>query len=187
MYGRRFDFMYVNAKRIAFLGLLLAFTVILVILSGILEFNTLFLLAASAFLIGVAIREEGLRLGGGFLIAAVLLSFMLVPNKIYCITFTAFSFYIFMVEFSWEIIGKLSSIKRKTAIFWLIKYITFNIMYLLILFFLPSLFYQGKISTFVLVMLIIGGQIGIFIFDYAYVYFQREVWNKFRRTLRINE
>ena len=34
-------------------GLLMAFDVVLIILSGVLDFNTLFFLAAAAFLIGV--------------------------------------------------------------------------------------------------------------------------------------
>ncbi|BCN30696.1 hypothetical protein [Anaeromicropila herbilytica] len=175
--------MYVNAKRIAFLGLLLAFTVIIVILSGIFEFNTLFLLAAASFLVGVAIRENGLRLGFGFLIASILLSFILAPNKIYCITYTAFAVYIFMVEFSWEKIAKLKSCKNRTVLFWIIKYITFNIMYVLILVLLPSLIYPGKINLMIYLALFFGGQVGILIFDYAYAYFQKELWNKIRKNL----
>ena len=42
--------MLLNAKKLAFLGLLLAITVLLIILSGVLEFNTIFLLAGASLL-----------------------------------------------------------------------------------------------------------------------------------------
>ena len=44
--------MHVNTRKMAVSGLLMAFAVVLIILSGILDFNTLFFLAAAAFLIG---------------------------------------------------------------------------------------------------------------------------------------
>ena len=53
--------MHVNTRKMAVSGLLMAFAVVLIILSGILDFNTLFFLAAAAFLIGVIIREFDLR------------------------------------------------------------------------------------------------------------------------------
>ena len=43
--------MHVNTRKMAVSGLLMAFAVVLIILSGILDFNTLFFLAAAAFLI----------------------------------------------------------------------------------------------------------------------------------------
>lgn len=58
--------MHVKAKQVAFLGLLAAIVSLFIILASIIESNTLFLLAAAAFLSGVAIREFGLRLGIGF-------------------------------------------------------------------------------------------------------------------------
>ena len=61
-------------------GLLLALTEILIILSGILEFNTLFLLGAASFSIGIIIREYGLKIGAAFYAAAVLLGFMAQIN-----------------------------------------------------------------------------------------------------------
>jgi uncharacterized membrane protein len=68
MYGRRSDFMLLNAKKLAFLGLLLAVTVVLIILSGVFEFNTLFLLAAASFGVGIAIRKVISELGQDFIL-----------------------------------------------------------------------------------------------------------------------
>ena len=73
--------MHVKAKIIAFGGLLLALTVLFMMLGGIIETNTLFLLAAASYFAGIMIRETGLRMGAAFYLAGVLLGFFLVPNK----------------------------------------------------------------------------------------------------------
>lgn len=174
--------MYVSAKKMAFLGLLLAISVVLVILSGILEFNTLFLLAAASFCLGIAIRECGLRLGLGFFLGSSILSFLIAPNKFYCITFSAMSLYILMNEFAWE---KLAKIKNRNLVLWVIKYMVFNVIYLPLVFLMPHLFYQGTISIRILTLLIIGGQIAIVIFDKAYTYFQSHIWGRFRKHFHI--
>lgn len=177
--------MYVNAKKMAFLGLLLSFAVILVILSGIIEFNTLFLLIAASFSIGIAIRESGIRLGFGFYIASVLLSLILAPNKIYCLTYSAFGLYLVITEFAWEFIAKAKRIKKRSVILWIIKYATFNLMFIAMLMFVPKLIYPGKIDGKILAMILIGGQVLLFIFDYAYRYFQSEMWGKIRRRFSL--
>ena len=53
--------MHVNAKRMAISGMLLALTVICMMLSSILESNTLFLLAAASYFVGIIIREMGMK------------------------------------------------------------------------------------------------------------------------------
>lgn len=177
--------MSINAKRMAFLGLLLAYTTILVILSGILEFNTLFLLAAASFGIGIALRECKLRLGFGFFIASVILSFILAPNKLYCITYSAMGLYLVIIEIFYD---KLSNVKwsaHRKKLFWGIKYIAFNIMFIPILLLLPRLIYHEKISTVLFAGLFFGGQIGLFIYDSAHNYFQQAIWGKLRRNLHL--
>lgn len=177
--------MFISARKIAFLGLLLAFSVLLVIFSGILEFNTLFLLAAAAFCIGIAIRECGLRLGIGFFIAGTLLSFMLAPNKLHCITFTAMGLYLVIGEAAWEKIASSKQIKKRNTLLWIIKLIAFNIMYISILIFLPKLIYQGTLSKEFLIIALIVGQVSLFIFDQAYNFFQKSIWGKVRGRLHI--
>ena len=56
--------MHVKAKQMAFGGLILAVTVVCMALGSVIETNTLFLLAAAAFFVGIVIREFGLRRGG---------------------------------------------------------------------------------------------------------------------------
>ena len=48
--------MHLKAKRAAFCGLLLAMTVIFMFLGSVIETNTLFLLAAASFFVGVVFR-----------------------------------------------------------------------------------------------------------------------------------
>ena len=59
--------MHVKAKQMAFGGLILAVTVVCMALGSVIETNTLFLLAAAAFFVGIVIREFGLRTGGSLL------------------------------------------------------------------------------------------------------------------------
>lgn len=175
--------MHVTTKKMAFAGLTLALAVLAIILSGILEINTLFLLAAAAFLVGIIIRECGIRFGAAFYLAAILLGLMLAPNKLYCITFAALGFYILAVEFLYPFLWKISDEKKRRILLWVIKYIVFNAMYLPILIFLPTLLFPSGIQGKFFILLIAAGQIVIWIYDKAYEYFQAHVWGKFRKRL----
>lgn len=175
--------MYVSAKRMAYLGLLLSCTVLMVIFSGILEFNTLFLLVAASYFVGIAIRESGLRFGFGFLIASILLSFILAPNKLYCFTFAGMGIYLMISEFSWEKLGSVKKSRNRNMILWIIKYVIFNVMYIPIILFLPKLIYKGELSKGYLVVSLIGGQIALLIYDKTYSYFQKAIWGKLRGRL----
>ncbi len=176
--------MLLGTKKLAFLGLLLALSVLTVILSGILEFNTLFLLAAGSFCIGIAIRESGIRFGFGFFVAAVLLSIMLAPNKIYCITFAAMGFYLIIAEYAYEMMVHIKKNGNRRIILWVIKYVTFNAMFIPILLLLPRLVYSGSINKGLLVVVVLAGQIVLFIYDRAYDYFQKNIWGKARVRLK---
>lgn len=177
--------MLLNAKKLSFLGLLLAGTVLLVFFSGILEFNTLFLLAGASFSIGIAIRETKLRMGFGFYIASILLSFMLAPNKFYCITFAAMGLYLVIIEYSYEKLTLMKGNRNRNRFYWLIKYVTFNIMYIPIVIFSPRLFYQGQLNKGLILVIILVGQIALFIYDTAYCYFQKHIWGKVRGRLHL--
>ena len=176
--------MYLNAKKISFLGLLLAISVVLVILGSIIETNTLFLLGLASFCVGIAIRETSLKLGFIFYIASVLLSFIIAPNKFHCITFTALGLYIFIVEFSHYKLTYMKITKIRKTVLWLIKYFVFNIMYIPALLFLPRLIFSGDINDGILAGLIVAGQVILFIYDMAYIYFQSHIWGKIRGKLK---
>ena len=90
--------MHVSAKKIAFLGLLLAVAMVLTLIGGYFEPSTLFFMAAAAFCTGIAVRECGLYPGAAFLAAGILLAFFLAPNKLYIITYGGMSLYIYIRE-----------------------------------------------------------------------------------------
>ncbi len=177
--------MHLGTRKLSFLGLLLAFTEILIILSGVLEFNTLFLLAAAAFCVGIAFRESNLRFAFGFYLASIILGFLLAPNKLYCITYGAMAIYLLIAEFSYDKLALVKSFNTRRQLLWVIKYIAFNLMYIPALLFLPALFYEGDINKNFIVGFILVGQIALFIYDLAYNYFQRFVWGKMRSNFKL--
>lgn len=177
--------MHVTTKKMAFAGLTLALTVLAVVLSGILEMNTLFLLAAAAYLVGIIIRECGIRFGAAFYLAAILLGMILAPNKLYCITFGGLGFYILGIEFLYPLLGKIPSEKKRTFLLWIARYLIFNLVYLPVLFFLPSLIFPGGIRGKMLPVFLLIGQAALFVYDRAYEYFQARIWGTFRRRLNL--
>ena len=82
-------------------------------LISVIETNTLFLLAAASFFVGVVFREFGQMTGLAFYLSAVLLGFLLAPNKLYVITFAGMGFYIWGREFIWKILERSAGVKRK--------------------------------------------------------------------------
>ena len=122
--------MHVKAKQIAFGGLLLAVTVVCMALGSVIETNTLFLLAAAAFFVGIVIREFGLRTGAAFYLAAALLGLLVTPNKFYVITFAAMGFYILGIESVWMFLAKRPQKGHRMGFFWFAKYMINNLVYL---------------------------------------------------------
>ena len=177
--------MLLNAKKLAFLGLLLAVTVLLIILSGVLEFNTIFLLAGASFCIGMAIRECGKRIGVGFYIASILLGLILAPNKLYCITYAAFGLYLVLIEYAYDKLLPVKNMNNRRKIFWGIKYLIFNLMYLPLIILLPRLVYEGEINRMLMAGIILIGQVALFIYDRAYDYYQSNIWEKIRGRLHL--
>ena len=79
--------MHLNTKKIAFAGVMLALTEVGIALGSVIETNTLFLLAAASFFVGIVIQEFGLKSGAGFLLAGILLAILLSPNKLYVVSY----------------------------------------------------------------------------------------------------
>lgn len=177
--------MYVNAKKMAYLGLLLAFSIILIVLGSVFEFNTLLLLGLASFFVGVAIRECGHRLGTGFYIAAVILAFFLSPNKLYSFTYAGFGLYIVVTEFIWTLLQKRKPSNRLKILFYGIKFLLFNVMYIPVLYFAPSLVYNGELNQTVLVVLLIVGQVALVVFDWVYIRFQLFYGETIRKQIKL--
>lgn len=174
--------MHVKTKQIAFLGLMTAIVTIGIVMGSIIESNTLFLLAASAFAVGIAVREYGFSLAVGFWLACLFLGVILSPNKLYMITYAALSFYILFEEASYRFVHK-RCMKCGKWLHILMKWIVFNLCYLPMIIWFPKIIYGGKISTTIFIAILAAGQLGWLIYDKAYQYFQGVIWTKFRRRL----
>ena len=174
-----------NARGVAFLGLLLAFALVLTLIGGYTDISTLSFMAAAAFCTGIAIRECGLTFGGGFGVAGVLLAFMLAPNKLYVMTYACMSLYIFAREWVFDRIAVSKKMRHPRLKFWIFKYLIFNVMYIPVLIFLPEIIFAGYVSKALTVVLIVAGQIVLFIYDRVYDYFQYVLWGQFRKKLKL--
>lgn len=176
--------MHVRAKKVAVLGLFIALNVLLLMLSSILEFNTLFLLAAASFTVGIAVREYGFRLAFAFYIANTLLSFMIAPNKYYCFTLVGMETYLFLSEWFTVLLMKGKMTKSRKIALTIIKFIIFNGFYIPILVFAPKIIYAGNTNISILVALLLGGQAVLVIYDMAYQYFMNRIWIRYSKLIR---
>lgn len=175
--------MHINAKIAALGGLMLAFTEVCIFLGSVIESNTLFLLAAAAFLVGIMIREAGLKAGGSFYLAGVLLGVMISPNKFYVISYAGMGLYIWLRECAWERLEKASIKANRMQKFWLMKLVAFNLIYLTGIVLEWEIFVSGEMSWQLVAGIIVTGQIGFLIYDMAYEYVQRQIWSKLRNRL----
>ncbi|MDO5291360.1 MAG: hypothetical protein Q4F05_01295 [bacterium] len=175
--------MHVNAKKVAFLGVSMALSIVLVVLSGIIEMNTLFLLALASFFTGIAIGEFGLGAGASYMAGSVILSLILAPNKLYVFTYAGICFYLVATEFIWRKVLKGTYSKKNNRILMVCKAIIFNIMYIPLVIFVPKLLITRDMSTVMFILLLIGGQVVLIAYDYAYHYFMNRYWLKLRRIL----
>lgn len=172
--------MHVKARTLAFGGLLLALTVVFMALGSIIETSTLFLLAAASYFVGIVVREFGLRAGAAFYIAAVLLGFITAPNKFYVLTFAAMGFYIWGIEAVWRWLEKRLQYRNRRMIFWISKYVIFNIVYIPIVIAFREMLFAWAVSDTMIIIVVLGGQIALFIYDRAYDYVQAHLWGKLR-------
>ena len=172
--------MHVKAKTVALGGLLLALTVVFMALGSIIETSTLFLLAAASFFVGIVVREFGLRTGGAFYLAAVLLGAVTAPNKFYVLTFAAMGVYIWGIEAVWRWLERHPEMTQRYKVFWIAKYVIFNIVYIPVVLIFRELLFGQTVSDGIMAAVIAGGQIGLFIYDRAYDYVQVYMWGKMR-------
>ena len=175
--------MLINAKTVAFGGLMLALTEVCIALGSVIETNTLFLLAAASYLVGIVIRETNLRIGSGFWLAGVILGILIAPNKFYVFSYAAMGLYILLIEIAWNQIGKMQEKVPRMKVFWCVKSLIFNLIYITTLFVGKELLFVGDISWKAIILFLIAGQIALIIYDKAYEYVQRQIWSKVRGRL----
>ena len=175
--------MHVNAKKIAFGGLMLALTLVCITLGSVIETNTLFLLAAASFFVGIAVRETNLAGGGAFYLAGVLLGLIVSPNKLYVVSYAAMGLYILAVEFAWGRLGLLPEKVNRRRLFWVIKYLVFNLMYLPAVYFFRNLLFSAALPPAMWIGVVAAGQVVLWIYDRAYEYAVGKNWQKIREKI----
>lgn len=173
--------MHVKAKQIAFMGLLAAFSVLLLSLGSIFEASTLFFICGAAFCVGIVIREWGIRYGAAFYVASVLVGLIVAPNKVYCVTYAAMGLYLLLSEMLFRKLATMEQVKQRTMTLWIGRYLIFNVMFVPALAFVPQLFLTKKIEGVLWLVVWAVAQAGLFIFEKAHDYFQLFVWNRFRK------
>lgn len=172
--------MHVEAKKMATAGLLVAFSVIMMILSSVIESSSLFFIAAASFCIGSVVREWGLKMGFVFLVASLLINFLISPNKLYCFTLAGMEIYIWASEWLWNCIANAKTWKHRMAILWIGKYLLFNLMYVPVLFFVPKILFTGQMNGVAAIIFLLLGQVILYLYDTAYRYFQAQIWGRLR-------
>ena len=169
-----------NTKKIAFAGVMLALTEVGIALGSVIETNTLFLLAAASFFVGIVIQEFGLKSGAGFLLAGILLAILLSPNKLYVVSYAFMGFYILIIETIWHFSGRASGWIRSRNFFWLMKYLVFNVLYIPGLIYFWSMLSEKKTAKGIMLMSVVFGQFILFVFDKTYEYAMGKIWKENR-------
>ena len=175
--------MLLNAKKMAVMGLLAAFAVVMMFLSSAIESSSLFFIAAASFCVGIVIREWGSIAGVSFLIGTTFLNAFLAPNKLYCITYAGMGVYLILSEWIWKKIADAPVMKKRMLKLWIGKYLIFNLIYIPIIWFMPSLIFTKEIQGVMVLLLWGAGQVVLFVYDYAYGYFQGMIWGRLRTRL----
>lgn len=163
---------------------MLALTEVCIALGSVIESNTLFLLAAASYMVGIVIRELGRPLGGAFYLAGVLLGILITPNKLYVLSYGVMGLYILLREYVGAGLGKLPEGKRRDRIFLVVRILLFNGIYLLLLFAGRDLLFAGNGSGKLIGFAVMAGQVGFLIYDLAYEYVQKQIWTKIRGRLQ---
>jgi hypothetical protein len=167
--------MLLKSKDIAYLGILLGLNQLFIILSSVIETNTIILFAAAALIVGIVIVELGRKSGIAFYIASCILGFFLTFNKIEIITYILF-FGLY------SIIKHVLEVKtRNKTILYFGKFLFFNTA-LVSLYFIVKFFISFELSWW----MILAAQVLFIIYDYAFTIFITSYINNIKPKIKRN-
>ena len=172
--------MSIRTKQLAISGLLAAFSAVLMVLGAVIETNSLFLIAAASFGVGIVIREWGIPFAWAYYIASTVVNFLVSPNKYYCLTYAMMGMYLLLSEWLWEKIAESGYLSHRVAKLWLGKFLIFNMVYVPSVLFLQDLIFSRRVQNLGIVLIILVGQLALIVFDQAYRYFQGAIWGRIR-------
>lgn len=168
--------MLLKSRDMAYLGVLLGLNQLFIILSSVLETNTMILMSGAALIVGVVIVEFDGKRGVLFYVASCILGIFLTFNKVEIITYIMFFGIYSIVK---HLIEKKNFNK---AVEFVIKFIYFNIS-LLVMYLIIKTFITLKIFWW----MIIGVQILFIVYDYAFTIFINYYINNIRPKLKIRK
>ena len=161
--------MLLKSKDVAYLGVLLGLNQLFIILSSVIETNTIILMAAAALIVGVVMVEFGGKTGIIFYMASCILGFFLTFNKVEIITYICF-FGIYSIikhYIETKILNKYISYAMKIA--------AFNIS-LLFMYIIVKLFINLPLQWW----LILAAQVLFIIYDYVFTIFINQYINSIK-------
>ncbi|MPM37337.1 hypothetical protein SDC9_83947 [bioreactor metagenome] len=145
-------------------GLFVTLTVIILYLTTILQFNTLFMLGVASAIIPLSLISTNLNNSILVFIAASLLCYFLVPVKsvwvLYTFLFGPYGIVKFLLE-------RLRNIPLEI----ILKLLYFNSLTLLNFYIYKSFFVPNFTLNYNIVLIIIGAQFAFYLFDYALTVF----------------
>lgn len=180
--------LHLKTKEAAWGGILMALAVMLIVLSGVIEASSMFLLAAASFITGIFQRRFKARAGIAFIAGTFLIGFILAPQKLYCFTFAGFSVYVSVAEY---LRGKNTNAMAGMFIKGICYHILLIIALIMVKYFIgfEALFTESfinklsKIPVLFAAVLILAAEALWIIFDRAYIYFQDRYGDIFGRWL----
>jgi hypothetical protein len=164
--------MLLKSKDVAYLGVLLGLNQLFLILSSVIETNTMILMAAAALVVGVVVVEFGGKTGIIFYLASCISGFFLTFNKVEIITYICFFGIYSIIKHYIE-----TKISNK-YISYVVKIGSFNVS-LLLMYFIAKLFINLPLRWW----MILVGQILFLIYDYAFTIFITQYANSIKPKL----
>lgn len=173
--------MYVKTKELTIAAICLALSMLLILVESVLGSSTLFLLSFAGFLIGIVIRENGMKSALTYFIASVFLSMILAPDKIKMVVFIGAEAYLLLREASYLFLEKnrRGSVEKAKKYYFFAKMMAFHLLFVPILLFFPDLIMKGMDLKWKLVVLVVAEGVW-YLFDRAYDHFQIEIWDRLK-------
>lgn len=162
------------SQNVAFVGICVAFAVILLFGANLFSATKLTICAVSGLLTGIVIIETNIKNAVLFFVATSLLAFLILPNKtvllMYCLFFGLYAFFKRLAE---KLKHRYSQIILKLMFFAIIMLLALTV-------FKALLFSNVTFATWQLAAFAIGGMVLFAIYDYIYTLVLDIYTKKFR-------
>ncbi len=173
--------MHVKTKKLAIAGVTLALAMVFVLLATLINWNSLFFYIIGGFLIGAVIRLCEMKMAAGYFAASSVLGFFLAGDKVEIFTFIFAEIYILGREAVWMFISKdkTRSIRKVRIMYLVSRWLIFQLMFVPVVIFMPSLLIVGKTSLKMQFFIWGIGQVFWYLADYCYSVFQKVFETRF--------